>query len=62
MRVVDLYKVLNDNILIRIVNENDSHIMWGNPYDIPVGLLEYRVKAIRKSKSIIADIDIVIEG
>lgn len=61
MRVVDLYKVLDDNVLIRSVNENGETIMWGNPYDIPVGLLEYRIKSIRKSKSIIADIDIVIE-
>lgn len=62
MIVVDLYKVLDDNVLIRIINENGAPIMWGNPSEIPVGVLEYRVKLIRKSKSIIADIDIVIEG
>ena len=63
MRVVDLYKVLDDNVLIRIVNENGEHIMWGNPFDIPVGILEYRVKAIRNPKraTSIADIEIVIE-
>ena len=64
MRVVDLYKVLDDNVLIRLVNDNDdSHIVWGNPSDIPVGVLEYRVKAIRNPKraTSIADIEIVIE-
>ena len=64
MRVVDLYKVLDDNILIRIVNDDDdSHIVWGNPSDIPVGALEYRVKTIRNPTrgSSIADFEIVIE-
>lgn len=63
MRVVDLYKILDDNILIRIVKENGSHIMWGNPSDIPVGALEYRVKSIRNPErgTSIADIEIVIE-
>ena len=63
MSVVDLYKVLDDNVLIRIVNENGEHIVWGNPSDIPVGALDYRVKAIRNPKraTSIADIEIVIE-
>ena len=61
MRVVDLYKVLDDNVFIRIINENGATIMWGKPFEIPVGALEHRVNSIRKSKSIIADIDIVIE-
>ena len=64
MRVVDLYKVLDDNVLIRLVNDNDdSHIVWGNPSDIPVSALEYRVKSIRNPTRVssIADIEIVIE-
>ena len=48
MRVVELYKVLNDKIAIRIITENGVPIMWGKPYDIPVGVLDCIVKSIRK--------------
>lgn len=64
MRVVELYKILDNNIYIRIIDENGSTIMWGLSFDIPVGVLDCRVKSIRKPKSeiSIADIEIVIEG
>lgn len=63
MILVDLYKVLDDDVLIRITKENGVFIMWGHPHDIPVGVLEYRVKSIRNPmvENSIADIDIVVE-
>lgn len=62
MRVVELYKVLDSEIFIRIINENGAPIMWGKSFDIPVGVLDYRVKSIRKTGlNSIADIEIVIE-
>ena len=61
MRVVELYKVLNDKIVIMIYKDGEN-IMWGNPSDIPVGILDCIVKSIRKSSyTTVADIDVVIE-
>lgn len=64
MRVVELYKVLDNGTFIRIISENGVHIMCGLPFEIPVGVLDCRVKLIGKpeSKTSIADIEIVIEG
>ena len=62
MRVVDLYKVLYNDVFIRIINENGEHIMWGKPFDIPLGVLDCIVKSIRKAgDNSIYDIEIVIE-
>lgn len=62
MRVVELYKVLDNEIFIRIINENGATIMWGKSFDIPVGVLDCRVKSIRKAgDNNISDIEIVIE-
>lgn len=63
MTVVDLYKVLDDDIFIRITKENGVFIMWGHPHDIPIEVLGYRVKSIANPmvENSIADIDIVVE-
>ena len=65
MKLSDLYvvlDVLDNEICIRIFNES-ALIMCGKPWEIPVGIMDFRVKSIRKAgHNSIADIDIVIEG
>lgn len=61
MRVVDLYLVLDDNIYIKIIDEDRNVIMWGKPCDIPVSVLYSEVKSIKLAENIsIADIEITI--
>ena len=44
MRVADLYKVLNETISIRIVdNDNGEIFMTGLPFFIPVGIMDCRL-------------------
>ena len=47
MRVSELYKVLNETISIRIVdNDNGEIFMTGLPFFIPVGIMDCRVVSI----------------
>lgn len=59
MRVLDLYKVMDDDFTIRIDNEEESTLFFGHPKDIPVSLIDKRVKEIKFS--FITDMAIVIE-
>ena len=59
MSVKDLYMVMDDDFTIRIDNEEESTLFFGHPRNIPVSLIERRVKAIKIS--FIVDMSIVIE-